>query len=257
MHTLLKALAALPIALGALAPAEAAVVTVNATNWLTTTDAGGNNIALGALCGASSATTLATQCAYQVEAFSDGGLGAHIVNSVAVTGTFWQATQPVSAASLPLPSGAATSANQTSVESAPGTPQTTALTVQGNASGVPVPVSGSVAVQPASGVGWTPAVKTGLTNSAQSVKGSAGTLGVTHCDNANAATVYVEFFNVASPTLGTTAPTWVVPIPTGGGGEGFVAGLALGGSAISVAAVTAYNGSTAPTSTLTCSIGTI
>lgn len=30
-----------------------------------------------------------------------------------VTGTFWQATQPVSAASLPLPSGAATSANQT------------------------------------------------------------------------------------------------------------------------------------------------
>jgi len=32
--------------------------------------------------------------------------------SVAVTGTFWQATQPVSAASLPLPTGAATSANQ-------------------------------------------------------------------------------------------------------------------------------------------------
>ena len=32
--------------------------------------------------------------------------------SVAVTGTFWQATQPVSAASLPLPSGAATSALQ-------------------------------------------------------------------------------------------------------------------------------------------------
>jgi hypothetical protein len=30
-----------------------------------------------------------------------------------VTGTFWQTTQPVSAASLPLPSGAATSANQT------------------------------------------------------------------------------------------------------------------------------------------------
>jgi hypothetical protein len=32
--------------------------------------------------------------------------------SVPVTGTFWQATQPVSAASLPLPSGAATSALQ-------------------------------------------------------------------------------------------------------------------------------------------------
>ena len=31
-----------------------------------------------------------------------------------VTGTFWQATQPISAASLPLPTGAATSANQPS-----------------------------------------------------------------------------------------------------------------------------------------------
>jgi hypothetical protein len=36
-------------------------------------------------------------------------------SSQAVTGTFFQATQPVSAASLPLPSGAATSALQTSM----------------------------------------------------------------------------------------------------------------------------------------------
>lgn len=36
-----------------------------------------------------------------------------ITGSVAVTGTFFQATQPVSAAALPLPTGAATSANQT------------------------------------------------------------------------------------------------------------------------------------------------
>lgn len=34
-------------------------------------------------------------------------------NSITVDGTFWQATQPVSAASLPLPSGASTSALQT------------------------------------------------------------------------------------------------------------------------------------------------
>jgi len=44
-----------------------------------------------------------------------------------------------------LPTGAATAANQTSVESAPGTPQTTAITIQGNASGVAVPVSGTLA----------------------------------------------------------------------------------------------------------------
>lgn len=33
-------------------------------------------------------------------------------SAVAVTGTFWQATQPISAASLPLPAGAATAAAQ-------------------------------------------------------------------------------------------------------------------------------------------------
>ena len=36
-----------------------------------------------------------------------------ITNPVAVTGTFWQATQPVSTDSLPLPSGASTAAAQT------------------------------------------------------------------------------------------------------------------------------------------------
>ncbi len=36
--------------------------------------------------------------------------------SVAVTGTFWQATQPVSAASLPLPTGAATEASLASID---------------------------------------------------------------------------------------------------------------------------------------------
>ena len=55
-------------------------------------------------------------------------------------------TQPISASALPLPSGAATAASQTNVQSAPGTSQTTAITIQGNASGVPVPVSGSIAV---------------------------------------------------------------------------------------------------------------
>lgn len=35
--------------------------------------------------------------------------------SITVDGTFWQATQPVSAASLPLPSGASTAANQSTI----------------------------------------------------------------------------------------------------------------------------------------------
>lgn len=39
-----------------------------------------------------------------------------VTGSVSVTGTFWQATQPVSVASLPLPTGAATEATLSSID---------------------------------------------------------------------------------------------------------------------------------------------
>ncbi len=42
--------------------------------------------------------------------------------AIAVSGTFWQTTQPISAASLPLPTGAATSALQTTINTTLGTP---------------------------------------------------------------------------------------------------------------------------------------
>ena len=45
---------------------------------------------------------------------------------------------------ISLPTGAATSANQTNVQSSPGSSAGTAITVQGSASGVPIPVSGSI-----------------------------------------------------------------------------------------------------------------
>jgi hypothetical protein len=61
------------------------------------------------------------------------------VTANAGTGTF-----AISAASLPLPTGASTSALQSNVQSAPGTPQTTAITIQGNSSGIAVPISGTV-----------------------------------------------------------------------------------------------------------------
>lgn len=69
-----------------------------------------------------------------------------VSGSVAVTN--FPATQPISATALPLPTGASTAALQSNVQSAPGTPQTVALTIQGNASGVAVPVSGSVTTSP-------------------------------------------------------------------------------------------------------------
>ena len=56
-----------------------------------------------------------------VTAVQPTGTNLHVVvdsaPTTAVTGTFFQATQPVSAASLPLPTGAATSANQSTAQS--------------------------------------------------------------------------------------------------------------------------------------------
>ena len=69
------------------------------------------------------------------------GIYSKLAGSIAVTGTFFQATQPVSAASLPLPSGAATSALQTTgnaalttINSTLGSPmQTTGGSITANA----------------------------------------------------------------------------------------------------------------------------
>lgn len=90
-----------------------------------------------------------------------------VSGSVAVTGTFWQATQPVSgtvtadagtgtfavsAASLPLPSGAATAAKQPALGTA-GTASADVLTVQGIASMVALKTDGSAVTQPVSDAG--------------------------------------------------------------------------------------------------------
>lgn len=66
--------------------------------------------------------------------------------SIAVTGTFWQATQPVSAASLPLPTGASTAAKQPALGTA-GTASADVITVQGIASMTPLSVSGTVTAE--------------------------------------------------------------------------------------------------------------
>lgn len=70
--------------------------------------------------------------------------------SIAVTGTFWQATQPISAASLPLPAGAATAAKQPTLGTA-GTPSADVISVQGEASMTALKVDGSAVTQPVSG----------------------------------------------------------------------------------------------------------
>lgn len=72
------------------------------------------------------------------------GTAAHPVR-VDPTGT---TTQPISASSLPLPTGAATAANQTAVQGTAGSPSTTVETIQGVSGGQPVPVSGTVTTSP-------------------------------------------------------------------------------------------------------------
>lgn len=67
-----------------------------------------------------------------------------------VTGTFFQATQPVSAVSLPLPSGAATSAKQPALGTA-GTAASDVITIQGIASMTAVKTDSSATTQPVSG----------------------------------------------------------------------------------------------------------
>jgi hypothetical protein len=70
--------------------------------------------------------------------------------SVAVTGTFWQATQPVSASTLPLPAGASTAAKQPALGIA-GTPSADVISVQGISGGTPQPVSGTVTANAGTG----------------------------------------------------------------------------------------------------------
>lgn len=79
--------------------------------------------------------------------------------TTAVTGTFFQATQPVSATSLPLPTGASTSAKQPALGTA-GTASSDVITVQGIASMTALKVDGSAVTQPVS-VATLPALAAG------------------------------------------------------------------------------------------------
>ena len=113
---------------------------------------------------------------------------------------------------LPLPTGASSAANQTNVQSAPGTPQTTANTVQGNAGGVPIPVSGSISLLPTSSStnALTPISSTAA-ESSHVLKNSAGNFyGVTITPTVAG---YLLVFNATSaPSDGAVTPIFCVPV---------------------------------------------
>jgi len=193
----------------------------------------------------------------------------------------WNITNISGAVSLPT--GAATSANQTNgtqlsqLTDASSHPLGT-YTAYGTApSGYALPVnayvtnangngqqamSGSSPVvlasnQAVSSAGWTPYLANGLSTTPKTVDAGAGVLGFVQCYNPNTSQAYVQVFNTASPTLGSTTPALSVPIgPTATSGlamSGY--GVALGGSAIVIAATTTATGSTAPSTAVDCNVG--
>ena len=136
-----------------------------------------------------------------------------ITGTVPVSGTFWQPTQPVSLASVPLAAGAATAANQTT-PTAPGTSASAAGPIQGVTGGLPVGVSGSVISNPSTVTYTAPTTSAIATANMAVTVFRAGSL--THgCDieNTSSATLYIDF--VATALAG--AATSIALAPGGGG----------------------------------------
>jgi hypothetical protein len=126
--------------------------------------------------------------------------------SIPVTGTFWQATQPVSIA-------ATVNTNAT---------QSGTWTVQ--------------RIQNANSTGLTQTrVVAAATTNATSLKASAGNIAAIDLFNVAAYMVFLKLYNKASaPTVGTDTPVWTIPIPASGGfsidfsqGEYFSTGIAF------------------------------
>lgn len=155
-----------------------------------------------------------------------------VSGTVPVSGTFFQGTQPVSAASLPLPSGASTSAKQPALGTA-GTASTDVLTVQGIASGTPINVSSA----PTTSGGLTTYrnLDTGVTGSV--VKSSAGQLYVVNAFNASTAIRYLKLYDKATAPTSSDTPIDTIALPSGGGvvipigaGTPFTTGLGVRGT---------------------------
>lgn len=87
---------------------RATAVPVSGTFWQTTQPISGTVTATGPLTDTQLRASAVPVSLASVPSHAVTLASTTITGSVAVTGTFWQATQPVSAASLPLPTGAAT-----------------------------------------------------------------------------------------------------------------------------------------------------
>jgi hypothetical protein len=93
---------------------------------------------------------------------------------------------------------------------------------------------------------------TALTNTAQAIKASAGTLTGYFIYNPNAAAVFVQFYNTASGgvTVGTTNPLFMLTVPAASAANLWMTGGVQFSTAISWAATSTAGGNGAPTTAL-------
>lgn len=146
--------------------------------------------------------------------------------SIAVTGTFYPATQPVSASSLPLPTGAATettlSALNTKIPSSPATDRTTAAspasvrisngsafitpTTPSDTQPVSIAATVNTSLQPPTSGGLSIfSLVSAATTNATNLKASAGQVFGWYIYNSNTSARKVAFHNTAgTPTAGTS-----------------------------------------------------
>jgi hypothetical protein len=220
-------------------PAFAATPTVN-LGTLNGAATATNQTAVQSAPGASAASAVTVQ---------GNASGTPLPVSGSVTISNFPATQPVSANALPLPAGAATATNQTAVQSAPGSSASTATTIQGSASGVPVPVSGALATAG----GWKAKTLTALQTfaTAQNVKTGATWMGTVKCWSSNTTQVWLQVYDATSPTLGS--PTFAVPLSpqTSDGLPPSNPGIQIS-NAINVLVTTTPTGTTQPTAEVDC-----
>jgi hypothetical protein len=151
-----------------------------------------------------------------------------VLTAAQVTALAPLATQPVSAASLPLPAGAATETTLAALNTkTPAIGQalmaaSSPVVLASNQSAIPVTLT-STTITGTQIVTNTPVTPTTtFTNSAAStnataIKASAGTLWSVIVSNVNAASRFLKLFNLAvAPTVGTSVPVFTVAIPPGG-----------------------------------------
>lgn len=147
-----------------------------------------------------------------------------ITNPVAVTGTFWQATQPVSLASVP--SHAVTNAGTFAVQAA----QSGTWTVQpGNTANT---TAWLTSPRPSTSGGLAAPCRTisAASTNATSCKASAGQLYGWSFSNTNAEERYLKIYNKASaPTVGTDTPIQTILIPgaTTGAGNNWASDMGI------------------------------